>query len=185
MEDREIIALFFARSEQAITELGARYGTLCRRIADDLLHNGNDAEECVNDTFLAVWDTVPPAEPSPLSSYVCRITRNIALKRLRHDTAAKRNRSLEVALDELNTVLSAENTTEEALDAEELSAAINCFLETLDKDTRIMFVRRYWFGDDTAAIAERFHKSSHYISVRLSRTRQKLRDFLQKEGFAP
>ncbi len=184
MEDREIVALFFARSEQAITELGARYGTLCRRIAEDLLHNSNDAEECVNDAFLAVWDTVPPAEPSPLSSYVCRITRNIALKRLRHDTAAKRNRSLEVALDELSDVLSADNT-EDAIDTEELSAAINRFLETLDKDTRVMFVRRYWFGDDTAAIAGRFHKTNHYISVRLSRTRQKLRDFLQKEGFAP
>lgn len=185
MEDREIIRLFFERSEQAVTELSARYGALCRRIATELLHDRSDAEECVNDTWLAVWDTVPPAEPSPLSSYVCRITRNLALKRLRHNTAAKRNRSPEVALDELSAALTAENTVEEALDAAELSAALSRFLETLDKDTRIMFVRRYWFGDDVSDIAVRFHKTNHYISVRLSRTRSRLKDFLQQEGILP
>lgn len=183
MDDREIVALFFERSEQAITELSASYGALCRRVAYDLLRNEEDVRECVNDTWLAVWNTVPPQSPSPLSSYVCRVTRNLALKRLRHSTAAKRDRSLDVAIEELTVSLFSPHTVEQAVDADELTASLDRFLETLDRDTRVMFVRRYWFGDEIAAIARRFQKSNHYISVRLCRTRNRLKDHLQKEGY--
>ena len=183
MEDAAIVALLFARSEQAIAELNTAYGALCRRIADDVLHDRDDAEECVNDTWLAVWDTVPPADPSPLSSYVCRITRNLALKHLRYSTAVKRDRSRDVAISELEATLASACSAEDAVNAAELTACLNRFLETLDKPTRVLFVRRYWFGDEIADLAKRLGRSPHYISVRLSRTRTRLKTFLQKEGY--
>lgn len=125
MDDREIIKLFFERSEQAITELSNKYGTVCSKIAFNILNSKQDAEECVNDAYLGVWNTVPPQDPSPLLSYVCRIVRNLSIKKYRANTADKRNSIYDVALDELENGINADNLETSKLYQEYVDAAEN------------------------------------------------------------
>ena len=182
MDDSMIIELFFARSEQAVTELSNKYGHICRRVADNILNDRLDSEECVNDAYLGVWNTVPPQRPDPLLTYVCRIVRNLALKRYHENTAQKRNIVYDVALDEIADCLPAASSVEDEISAGETAEMINAFLETLDKQSRIMFVRRYWHADSIEELAALFQRSRHYISVRLSRIRKALKQYLEKEG---
>lgn len=182
MEDNEIIELFQARSEQAIIELSKKYGAICAKIAGNILKNSLDAEECVNDAYLAVWDTVPPQNPSPLLAYVCRIVRNLSIKKYHSNASAKRNSFYDTALDELENCIASGQTIENELSAKELSGLIDTFLGTLDRTSRVMFVRRYWYSEPVSDIAEKMRMSSNNVSVRLSRTRAKLRKFLKKEG---
>ncbi len=182
MEDSRIIELFFERSEQAIAELSEKYGAVCRRVARNVLGDEADAEECVSDAYLAFWNAVPPERPDPLLSYLCRIVRNLALKRRDENTAKKRNGSFDVALDEIADCLPSALTVEDEAAANETARLINAFLATLDVNNRVMFVRRYWFGDPLCDIAALFDKSEHYVSVRLSRVRKALKEYLQKEG---
>lgn len=183
MDDQRIVALLHARSEQALAELDAKYGTLCRTLAQNLLTDPLDAEECVNDAYLAVWNTVPPQTPAPLLTYLARIVRNIAAAKYRANTARKRNSFYDAALDELADSLASPETADEALDAKELAAALEAFLDTLDRENRCLFVRRYWYADAIPTLAQRFHMSENRVSVRLSRTRQKLKSYLKKEGY--
>lgn len=182
MDDDRIIELFFARSEQAITELSRKYGTVCRRVAENILNDRRDAEECLNDAYLAVWNTVPPRRPDPLLSYVCRIVRNQALKRYHANAARKRNSVYDAALEELAECLPAAGSPQEAAEAKEIAGIINAFLETLDPGSRILFVRRYWHADSIGELAEAFRLSKHAVSVRLSRIRKALRKRLEEEG---
>lgn len=182
MDDSKIVKLLFERSEQAITELSVKYGAACARIAENILGTACDAEECVNDAYLAVWNTVPPQNPDPLSSYLFRITRNTALKRYRANTAKKRNSHFDIALDELAECVPAAGTVEEEFAANELSRLINEFLAGLDKQSRALFVRRFWYGDGIALLARDFGISEHNVSVRISRIKAKLKRFLTKEG---
>lgn len=182
MDDSKIIELFFERSEQAIIELSNKYGFICAKVADNILNHRQDSEECVNDAYLAVWNTVPPQNPDPLLSYVCRIVRNLALKKYHANTAQKRNSIYDVALDEIIDCIPASYSVEDEAAAKEIAGKINSFLETLDRQGRIMFVRRYWHADSIEELAAMFHKSRHYISVRLSRIRKALKQYLIKEG---
>lgn len=182
LEDSKIIELFFARVEQAIVELSAKYGTVCSRIARNILKNDLDAEECVNDTYLAAWNTIPPQKPDPLRTYIFRIVRNIAIAKYHANTSEKRNSYYDVALEELEDCLTAFATVEQEISAKELSQQIDRFLDTLDKESRVMFVRRYWYSDSISALAERFQTSNNNVSVRLSRIRDKLKKYLRKEG---
>ena len=182
MDDKNIIELFYERSEQAITELSKKYGLLCKKVADNILNNHLDAEECVNDAYLAVWNTIPPQNPDSLVSYVCRIVRNQAIKKYHENTALKRNSIYDTSLDELEEVLPSSASVEGELEAKEVSAIIDRFLETLDKQSRTMFIRRYWYSDSIEEIAKAFKTSKHYISVRLSRIRKALKKYLVKEG---
>lgn len=181
MEDSEIIRLFWERSEQALAELTARYGRLVHQISRNILGNEEDAAECVNDTWLGIWNSVPPQKPDPLVSFVCRIARNVSLKRYRNNTAGKRNHFYDVSLSELEDCLSGPSV-EEIWSARELGRAIDRFLGTLERENRIIFVRRYWFSDSVSAIAVLMGMSENNISVRLSRTRGRLREYLSKEG---
>lgn len=183
LEDSKIIKLFFERVEQAIVELSAKYGTGCKRIARNILKNDLDAEECVNDTYLAAWNTIPPQMPNPLRTYIFRIVRNIAITKYHANTSEKRNSYYDVALEELSDCLAALNTVEQEIAASELSKQIDLFLDTLDKENRVMFVRRYWYSDSISDIAEIFQITNHNVSVRLSRTREKLKIYLMKEGY--
>ncbi len=185
MDDSRIIELFFERSEQAIIELSNKYGAMCRKIADNILNNRLDSEECVNDAYLGVWNAIPPQRPDPLSSYVCRIVRNLALKKYHENTARKRNSHYDVALDEIADCIPASFSVEDEIMAREVAGAIDGFLETLDQRNRIIFVRRYWHADSIEEIAALFHKSRHYVSVRLSRIRKALKEHLGKEGILP
>ena len=176
--------MFLERSEQAITELSNKYGAVCMKVADNILNNRQDAEECVNDAYLAVWNTIPPQKPDPLVSYVCRIVRNLALKKYHANTAQKRNSFYDVALDELIDCIPGSFSVEDEAEAAELAGSINAFLETLDRQSRILFVRRYWHADSIEALAAMFHKSRHAVSVRLSRIRKALKGYLLKEGIS-
>lgn len=179
MDDYQIIRLFFERSEQAITELSRKYGALCFRIARDILNDHQDAEECVNDAYLGAWNSIPPQSPDPLRAYICRIVRNLALKKLRANTALKRGSQFEVSLEELANCIP-DNSLDEQLAVSELSAQINTFLSALSRDDRIMFVRRYWFADPLSEIADTFGITEHNASVRLSRLRRKLHQYLKE-----
>jgi RNA polymerase sigma-70 factor (ECF subfamily) len=171
-----------ARSEQAITELQGKYENQLNQIAWNILNDRLDAEECVNDTYLAVWNTIPPQKPDPLLTYVCRIVRNLSIKRYHANTAQKRNSHYDVALDELEECIQAKTTVESEYDVKELAEEINRFLRTLSRENRIMFIRRYWFADSVEDIAKMFNTSSRNVSLRLLRVRQKLKKYLEKEG---
>lgn len=183
LEDSKIIDLFFAREEQAIASLSAKYGTVCNRIAKNILKSDLDAEECVNDAYLAVWNTVPPEKPEPLKAYISRIVRNIAIAKYHANTSVKRNSFYDVALEELEDCLAASQTVEREVTANELTEQINRFLGTIDEESRMLFVRRYWYSDNISDLADRFHTSNNNISVRLSRIRGKLKNYLQKEWY--
>lgn len=182
MEDHKIIELFHARSEQAIVELSRKYGTVCTKIAKNILNDIRDAEECVNDAYLGAWNTIPPQNPNPLRTYICRIVRNLSIKRYHSNTSMKRNSFYDAALDELENCIPSGKTVETELSAKKLAKIIDDFLDTLDKENRVMFVRRYWYSDSISDIAKRFHMSNNNVSVRLSRTRQKLKNYLRKVG---
>ena len=182
LDDSKIIELFYERSEQAIIELSNKYGPVCTRVANNILNNRQDTEECVNDAYLGAWNSIPPQKPNPLLSYVCRIVRNLAIKKYHANTAAKRNSIYDVTLDELENCFPASTSVEDEFHAGEVARIIDEFLETLDKENRIMFVRRYWHSDSISELAELFHTSNHNVSVRLSRTREKLKKHLIKEG---
>lgn len=183
LNDSKIIEMFYARSEQAIVELSAKYGALCGKIARNILNNDLDAEECVNDTYLALWNTIPPQKPDPLRAYVCRIVRNISTAKYHANTCIKCNSVYDVALDELENCLSSSASVEEELSAKELSQLLDRFLDTLSQENRVMFVRRYWYSDSVGEIAEKFRISNNNAAVRLSRIREKLKKFLKEEGY--
>ena len=179
-EDSKIIDLLYKREEQALIELSEKYGTACKRIAGNILKNHRDAEECVNDTYLAVWNTIPPKTPNPLRAYIFRIIRNISIAKYHENTCIKRNSYYDVALQELENCLMAVMTVEQEMEANELSDLLDGFLETLDKRSRIMFVRRYWYSDSISDLAERFQISNNNVSVRLSRIRGKIKTIFEK-----
>ena len=183
MDDKMIIAMFFERSEQAITETKNKYGSIIRRTAFHILNNFQDTEECENDTYLAAWKNIPPETPDPLGAYLCRISRNQALKRYEVNTAMRRNSVYDVALDELEEVFSGKvgNPSTE-YEFKEFTKAMEAFLDTLSADDRKLFVRRYWFSYPVKDIAANMQFSPHRVTVRLSRIRNKLHRYLIKEG---
>lgn len=182
MKDCEIVALFFERSEQAIAELILKYETAIQKVASNILGNSQDVEECVNDTYLQVWNTIPPQKPESLGAYSCRVAKNVSLNRYHANTAQKRNSFYDAALDELEGTVSALASVESEYDAKELSEYINRFLKTLSYDDRYLFLRRYWYADPVSEIAERMRLKPHAVSVRLFRIRKKLQNYLKKEG---
>ena len=184
MTDQQIVALFFARSEDAISALRQKYGKLCRHVAMNIVKNESDAEECESDTYLRVWDTVPPTDPDPLSPYVLRITRNLALDRYRYNRAARRFGGGDALLSEVEDVLTTSDGAESEAMRAELSRCISDFLRTLRAEDRKLFVRRYWYGEDMSALADLFGISENSAAVKLFRVRQKMKSYLEKEGFS-
>ena len=182
MQDSKIIDLFFERSEQAITELSLKYEKLCRKIAVNILGNEEDSRECINDSYLGVWNTVPPKRPENLKYYLCRIVRNNALKRFHSNTAAKRNSHYDVALQELEGCLPDEGSIEKEMTSAEITRLVDSFLEKQNQENRVIFTRRYFFSDSIGDIAKRVGMSESNISVRLNRMRKSLRNHLEKEG---
>ena len=181
MNDETIIELYFARDESAIAETKASYGKLLRSIAYGILASAQDAEECENEACLRAWNSIPPARPQRLSAYLCQIARRLAFDRYDYRSAAKRGPS--VALEELENVLSADISAEDRFSENQLAALLKAFLHEQDHDTRVIFLRRYWFCETTREIAKRFNVSESMVKSRLSRTKKRLREFLKKEGY--
>ena len=182
MEDQKIINLLWQRAEHALALLAKKFGTGLHRLAMNILGNHPDAEESVNDTYLALWNTIPPERPNPLSAYVYRIGKNTALKKRRDSTALKRDSRYDVSLDELSECV-AGCTLEDEFESRLLGRAIDRFLSSQTQQNRIIFLRRYWFGDSVKEIAALYAMSPGSISVRLSRLREALKAYLTKEGF--
>lgn len=183
MDDNAIIELFFDRSEQAIRELDGKYGKTCHRLSYNILHNSQDAEECVNDAYLGAWNAIPPARPNPLLAFLCRIVRNLSLMRYHADRAAKRGGgSYTVALEELEGCLASPQTVEGNMEEQELIRLVEDFLETLPLENRVLLMRRYWFSDSYGEIAERTGLSEKNVSVRLTRIRKQLRRYFEERG---
>lgn len=182
MEDQAIVALYFQRAEQAIAETIQKYGSLCRSIAQNLLPVRQDAEECVNDTWQAAWERIPPQQPRVLSAFLGRITRNLAISRFRRNTAKRRDAGLGVLLSELEDCVPAGETTEEAFDRKLLGEHISRWLESLPADDRALFLRRYWYGQRLQDLAEETGISYSKLTQRMYRLRLSLKTALETEG---
>lgn len=182
MKDGEIIELFFLRSERAISELDLKYGRICRRIAFNILNNLEDAEECTNDTYLGIWNSIPPESPDPLAAYVFKTAKNSALKKYRYNTAKKRNSHYDISLSELEDYIPVAEMKARTCSEEELKEALESFLDSLDKKSRVMFVKRYWYSEPVKDIAEEFGITENHAAVKLSRIRNKLKAYLEKKG---
>jgi len=182
MTDEELIGLFWARNEDAIRQTDRQYGAYCRSLSRRILASAEDAEECVNDGYLTLWQRIPPERPRQFLPFLAQIVRNLSLDRLRRNDAQKRGRALTASLDELRQV-TGRGDPEEAVSAAELSAAINRFLRTLPEQQCNVFLRRYYYFEDRAEIAKRYQISAAAVSVSLSRTRGKLAAWLKKEGW--
>lgn len=183
MDDSQIIELFLERSEKAILELSSKYGGVCMKISQNVLNNYQDAEECVNDTYLGVWDTIPPKKPQSLLAYVCRLARNISINRYKYNSSQKRRGIYDVCSDELSECIPSNERAEDKLEVDELSKCIDEFLDTLDTTNRMLFVRRYWYLDSFKTLAGLSCLHVSTVRTRLSRLRDMLKIFLESRGF--
>ena len=181
MDDQKIIDLYFDRNEQAITETNVKYGKLCHSIAYNILSNREDSEECVNDTYIGVWNAIPPTRPDNFMAFVCRIARNLSLKRLEFLKREKRSADVILTLDELSAVLPDERYAPDVSD-EDVGRLISQFLRTQKEDVRNVFIRKYYFFDSVKEIAERYSFTESKVKNMLFYTRNKLKDYLIKEG---
>ncbi len=183
MEDIKILELFHLRDERAIAETDSKYGGRCRHIAFDILRDREDTEECVDDTYLALWNNIPPQCPNCFPAYVYRILRNLSLNRLKRRSAKCRGGGeLELALEELSEFVPSSGTPQQSLEAKELARAIDRFLASLSRDDRLIFLARYWLLLPTEAAAIRLGFSGSKLRTSLHRSRKKLYKFLREEG---
>ena len=184
MNDSQIVALFFDRDQRAIEETDAKYGNYCYSIAHNILQIREDTEEAVSDTYLALWDAIPPHRPAVLRTFLGKIARRTALKKWEKNRTRKRGGGeITLALEELSEYLSDGSTPETAMEAAELTQILNTFLRKLPKAERQVFVCRYWYLDPIADISTRFGYSQSKVKSMLLRTRRKLQSALKKEGY--
>ena len=184
MEDSKIIDLYFARDEKAIYETQIKYGSYCYAIAYNILHNNEDSQECVSDTYLDTWNAIPPHRPSIFSTFIGKITRRISIDKYRKLNAQKRtNGELELSFNELEECIASETSVQDKIDEQHLVDSINSFLATIKKEDRKIFVCRYFYFDSIDDITKRFNCSESKVKMSLKRTRDKLKDYLIKEGY--
>lgn len=186
IDDKKLVALLFARDPQAIELMADQYGAYCLTVAQNVIGDPQDAEECVSDAYLAVWDAVPPAEPTQLLAYLAKTTRNLALDRLAHRQAQKRDDRVAVLLSELEEVLPGGVDPEDTVAERELISLIDRFLrEKARRQERLLFARRYFWGDSIAELQARFGGSESKLKSQLHRTRTRLRRYLEEGGVLP
>ena len=181
IDDIQIIELYFARNEHAIEETANKYGNLCFRVAKNLLFNNEDSEECVNDTYLTLWNKIPPIRPTNFTAFICKITRNLSLKKLELSNAMKRSADAIISLSEIEATLPDYNIAS-GIEDEEIGKLISAFLWSEKELNRNVFLRKYWFFDSIRDIAERYSLGENNVKSMLFRTRNRLREFLRKEG---
>ena len=183
MEDRQIVRLFFARSDRAIAETEHKYGAYCRSIARNILQNEQDADECVSDAWLGAWNSIPPQKPEALGAYVAKLTRSKAIDRLRAVNRLKRGGgAVTLAIEELEECIPARGGVEDAVLRQELGEAVRRFVSGLGETERNVFLLRYWYACPVAEIAERLGFTQAKVKSMLLRTRKKLRAFLEREA---
>ena len=182
MTDSGIISLFFERSDNAVAELSKKYETICMKTSYNIVNNKQDAEECVNDTYLCVWNSVPPEKPNPLLSYVLRIVRNISINKYKYNNRKKRCDNYALCIDELESVISSAETVETEYELRQLVIHINDFLAHTEKLNRMLFLRRYWFMDSYVDISKSFGMREGTVRTRISRIKKQLGEYLLEKG---
>lgn len=181
MDDNRIIELYFARNESAIRHTDDTYGRRLFALADSIVRNQQDAEESVSDTYLRAWQTIPPKRPVHFFAYLAKICRNLALNKLDWNQAAKRKAEVVCLTQEMEACIP-DRARERQMEARELGMVLDRFLRTLSAENQMIFLRRYWYVDTISEIALRYGISESAVQMRLSRTKEKLRTFLEKEG---
>ena len=182
MEDLDIIALYWSRDEAAIRETSKKYGHLLYGIAFNILSNHEDSEECINDTYCKAWNVIPPEKPNSLSAYLGRIVRNTSINLWYKNRAQKRYNGAEVILSELSDCVPANSTVENEIEAKVLSEVISDWLYLQSQDDRVLFMRRYWFGDSLKKLADECGTTPNKLAGRMYRLRQGLKNVFEKEG---
>lgn len=182
MEDRQIIDLLFARDEQGLRKTEEKYAALYKGILRQALSNNADIDECANDVLMALWNSIPPNRPDHFPSYISRIARRIGINRYKHNTRQKRSIQCTVLLSELEGCIPATDRVETRQEAMALRQVLHVFLQDLDPQTRVLFIRRYYYLETVKSLAKRFGVSQSFVSVRLHRARSALRKLLKKEG---
>lgn len=184
MDDEKIVGLYWERNEQAIPATADKYGSYCTAIASNILVNREDVEECVNDTWLGAWHSIPPHRPALLSTFLGKLVRNLSFNRYKYNTSAKRGSGeLPAVLDELSQLVSGKDDVERQFEQKELAKAIDRFLMTLSPEKRGIFIRRYWHTDSISAIAHRYETTEGAVTMTLKRLRGKLHKYLTERGF--
>lgn len=184
MDDRQIIELYWQREQEAITATNDKYGSYCFAVANNILQNDEDSEECINDTWYRVWNAIPPQKPVWLKAFLAKITRNLALDRYTAQNAEKRGKGeTAIVLDELSECVASDTDCASAVDAKELEECIRKFVRTLPERDGNIFLRRYFFMESTAETAKKYGMKESNVLLILSRTRKKLKVHLIKEGF--
>ena len=184
MEDTEIIKMFNDRNELAVKELTDKYGAVCGAVANNILHNPEDAKECLNDALMRVWETIPPKNPKYLCGYLTAITRNFAINKYRHDHREKRGKGEVLQLfEEFDTYVVTKNPVESEAEKKEAAKTINKFLEKTSANARKMFVKRYFLCEKVEDIAREMDTTENTVYVSLSRTRSRLKKYLEKKGY--
>lgn len=181
LQDREIVALYHARDEQAIHHSQRQYGAYCHTVAMNILQSLPDADECVNDTWLAAWNSMPPKKPDSLRAYLGKLTRNLSLNRLKSLRREKRDSRLTVAFEELEECIPAPDDTESRL----ICGWLDEYLGTLSRLDRQLFVGRYWYSYSVKDMARHYGLSPNAVTKRLARTREGLRAYLKERGYTP
>lgn len=178
MEDKAIIELLFARSEKALIVLKEKYEHLILHILVQILSDLEDVDECKNDVYLALWNSIPPNKPDYFKAYICKVSRNVAMRKVKENNAYKRSAYTEIALDELGECISSSYSPQELLEAKEMAKYLNIFLKELSNRNRTLFVRRYFFGDSVEELGQRFNMLPNTVTVKLSRLRKSLKAYL-------
>ncbi len=178
VRDEDIIDLYFSRDERAITETERKYGRLCMSVSMGILSDRQDAEECVNDTYLKLWGSMPPLRPLSLVNYILRVVRNLSLNRLRHLTAERRNRDITVSFAELEECIPVRDEY-----AGDVSRLVSAFLRTEGETDRRLFLGRYWYNLSVSDLAKQWDMTPNAVSLRLRRTRERLRQYLKEGGY--
>lgn len=181
MTDSQIIALFWERNEDAIRQTDAAYGRRLYAISDKILRSPQDAEESVSDTYMKAWESIPPQKPNYFFAYLAKICRNCSLSRLQWNSAVKRSAQVVSLTQELESCIP-DHSQERKLEGEEIGRLLNLFLESLSRESRLIFMRRYWYSDSVREIAVRYHITESKVKTQLHRTRKKLQQYLAKEG---
>ena len=181
MNDNQIIKLFFTRNEDAIQQTDYQYGTRLTGLAANIVRNIEDAQECVNDTYLKAWDTIPPTKPDHFYAYLAKICRYFSFGRLDWNNAAKRNAQVVALTQEMEECIP-DSWQNARVESGEISRLVSLFLRTQTPENRMIFLRRYWYGDSVSEIALRYEITQSAVLMRLSRTRSKLAAYLKKEG---
>ncbi len=184
MDDNGIIQLYWDRNNQAISATSEKYGHYCKAIAKNILNNEEDAEECVNDTYLNAWNSMPTHWPKQLATFLGKITRNLSFNKYKRDHAEKRGGGeISLVLDELTDCVSDVDNVEQIIDRQELAKAISSFVRSIPIERRNMFVRRYWYADPVSDIAQDYGMLQGTVSKTLERTRKQLKEYLTERGF--